>query len=70
MKVKEFKGEPTVFVASEGGLITVTTSEHMKNANKPLKQILMEICEEARKHANEIFSQFSYPDGNFLSKKP
>lgn len=61
--VKEFLGTPTVFVASKGNVIEVTTPEHMRSKNKPLIQILKEICEEARKYANEIYSKFDYPNG-------
>ncbi len=65
-EVKEFKGKPSVFVLSEGNQVGVTTSEHLKNANKPLKQVLMETCEEAREYANKIFPRFSYPDGEWF----
>jgi len=65
IKVKEFKGKPDVFVASGKGIVQVTTSEHLKNANKSLEQILREICEAARVFANKIFDKYSYPDGNW-----
>jgi len=65
MKVKEFKGKPKVFVVTEGNKIGVTTSEHLRMANKPLKQILKEICEEARAYANKIFHKYDYPDGEW-----
>ena len=65
IKVKQFKGNPDVYVASGKGIVQVTTSEHLKNANKPLKQILTEICEEARVYANKIFDKYSYPNGNW-----
>ena len=56
--VKEFPGNPTVFVASTAIGVEVTTPEHMRNANRPLIQILKEICEEARVYANEIYSKY------------
>jgi hypothetical protein len=62
-EVKEFKGKPTVYVASHGNTIEVTTEEHMRNANKPLEVILKEICEEAEKFAKEILPKYDYPDG-------
>jgi len=65
IKVKEFKGKPDIFVASGKGTVQVTTSEHLKNANKPLEQILREICEASRLFANEIFEKYSYPDGSW-----
>lgn len=65
IKVKEFKGNPDVFVASGKGIVQVTTSEHLKNASKQLEQILREICEAARVFANEIFEKYSYPDGDW-----
>jgi len=65
VKVKEFSGKQTVFVVSEGNIVGVTTSEHLKNENKPLKQILKEVCLEARKYANQIFHKFDYPDGDW-----
>jgi len=61
--VKEFKGEPTVYVGNKGNVIGVTTDEHLRNKNKPLIQILKEICEAAREYANQIYSKFDYPNG-------
>jgi len=66
LNVKEFNaGKQTVFVASNGNMIAVTTAEHLRNENKPLKQILKEVCEEARRFANRIYSKFEYPDGEW-----
>jgi len=62
-KVKEFPGNPTVFVSSTTIGIEVTTPEHMRNANRPLIQILKEICEEARVYANQIYPKYDYPNG-------
>jgi hypothetical protein len=67
-EVKEFKGKPTVYVASHGSTIEVTTEEHMRNANKPLEVILKETCEQAEKFAKEILPKYDYPDGNFFVK--
>jgi len=64
--VKEFKGNPTVFVAATPVGVEVTTSEHMRMENKPLIRILREVCEEARVYANTIFPRFSYPDGEWF----
>jgi len=71
LEVKKFKGKPTVFVASQGNIIEVTTEEHMRNANRPLESILREICQQAEEYAKSILHNYDYPDGNFLSdKKP
>ena len=69
--VKEFpvkvRGKPgSVFVASDKNIVSVTTSEHLRLATKPLEKILKEICEEAKDYAKEIFSKFSYPDGEWF----
>lgn len=61
--VKEFPGKPTVFVASTAAGVEVTTPEHMRNANRPLIEILKEICEEARVYANQIYGKYDYPNG-------
>jgi len=63
--VKEFSGNPDVFVASQGPFIQVTTSEHLKNEGKPLEQILKEVCEAARQYANEIYHTYDYPNGKW-----
>lgn len=65
IEVKEFKGKPTVFVASRENVVEVTTSGHLRMRDKPLKQILQEICEEAKVYAKQIFPRFSYPDGEW-----
>ena len=54
-----------MFVASQGSIIEVTTSEHLKNEGKPLEQILREVCEEARLYANKIFHTYDYPNGEW-----
>lgn len=61
------KGKPSsVFVASDKVTVSVTTSEHLRMATKPLEGILREICEEAKQHAKEIFPKFSYPNGEWF----
>ena len=65
MNVKAFEGTPTVFVISAGNAIGITTAEHLKNANKPLRRILQDICTEAKEYANKIYDQFDYPDGKW-----
>ena len=37
----------------------------LRNENKTLKQILKEVCEEAKVYANEIFHKYDYPDGEW-----
>jgi len=66
LEVKEFKGNPNVYVASQGGAIEVTTDEHMRNANRPLEAILKEICQQAEEYAKKILPDYDYPNGNFL----
>lgn len=65
-KVKEFPGNPTVFVAATAVGIEVTTPEHMRNKNRPLIVILKEVCEETRVYANEIYSKYDYPNGQWF----
>ena len=65
MEVKRFETKPTVFVVSDGLGVAVTTSEHMRNENRPLKTILQEICEQANEYAKQIFHKFDYPDGEW-----
>jgi len=63
LEIKEFKGKPSVYTLSDGNTIEVTTSEHLRMRNKPLEQILREVCEEAREYARRIFPKYSYPEG-------
>jgi hypothetical protein len=65
LKVKEFKGNPKVYVASHGGAVEVTTEEHMRNANRPLESILREICQQAEEYAKSIIHNYDYPDGQW-----
>ena len=65
MEVKKFDGKPTVFVSSRENVIEVTTSEHLKNANKPLEQILREVCEKAKEYAEKILPEYNYPNGKW-----
>ncbi len=64
--VKEFPGNPTVFVAASKGIIEVTTPEHMRNANKPLIQILKEVCEESLEYAEKLYPKYNGPNGNWF----
>jgi len=65
LKVKEFKGNPKVYVASHGNAVEVTTEEHMRNANRPLESILREICQQTEEYANSIVHDYDYPDGKW-----
>lgn len=66
MEMKRFPGKPDVYVLSGGNVIEVTTSEHMRNENRPLKEILTEICEQTKEFANKIFHDYDYPDGKWF----
>jgi len=65
LEVKRFEGKPDVFVMSRDNIVGVTTSEHLKNENKPLKQILEEVCKDAKEYANAIFHKYDYPEGDW-----
>jgi len=65
LEVKEFKGNPKVYVASHGGAIEVATDEHMRNANRPLETILREICQQAEEYAKKILPDYNYPNGKW-----
>jgi len=64
--VKEFPGNPTVFVTAAENMIQVTTPEHMRNKNRPLIVILKEVCEEAQKLGETLYPKYNGPNGNWF----
>ena len=66
VEVKKFDGKPTVFVVSTPAGVQVTTDEHLRNENRPLKVILEEICQQAKEYAKSIFDKYDYPNGEWF----
>lgn len=66
LSVKRFEGKPEVYVASGDNVVEVTTDQHLKMANKPLDQILQEVCKQAQAYGTEIFSKYDYPNGEWF----